>query len=656
MIRDQNHMPRLDALRALAVTLVLLFHLDFKAFAFGYLGVDLFLMLSGFLMTHTMMRDRVRYGYFRVGAFYKRRVLRLLPSLTLTILICTFIALALMSPAHLIDTAYQGLSAQLFVSNIYFYEQAGYFEPANALRPLLHTWSLSLEEQFYILFGLALLLGNRTRFDLIVWFAFVGCAVATLAGVANAANLIDFSLWPVPEKLPEALFYLLPFRAAQFLAGCVVALIYLKRPPNSLQSTFFWSAVRRSLSLGALAPLVISFGNELYAPMILTFAIAPLLWRTPLLDRIGQFSPIRFLARISYQVYLIHWPIIVFWKYYTFDYIEPSSGLWLGLASLVGGWVLFMMNDKFIRWLHCSRAAMLLGIAMVFTLAILQGAMIHAQGFPRRIPAERTVFDPSAARAQESALCGQTHIAEDGRERGDRAEHPLITCENIREGGERIYLLGDSHARHLVPGFSTNYPDRSIAAMYFTSCLAQSGIEHYRYDYEGRNALATACEQRNLAMLSFFESLPPSQIVLHQYSGYAGDQSEEWYVAAHSLLNQLRTFGHDVIWVGSVPYPDILLADCLVAPFAFSDAALDRRCLGNLQTAKRILRSEGQRQSTFGSTYLNTTTFFCPQEDAASCRYLAEGKSLYRDSVHLNAQGSEKLVKWLRETYPQMPN
>lgn len=224
-------LPHLDALRAFAIAFVLLFHLDVPGFGYGYLGVDLFFILSGYLMTSTMLADRDRSGTFRVGPFFIRRFKRIVPSLALTILATICAAYILMSPEHLVDTIKQGFYAQFFLSNHFFYEQAGYFAPENNVRALLHTWSLSLEEQYYILFGLSLYIGNRIKisyiFSVLTVVAFALLLMTYLS--INSKGYFFAFLWRI-ENLEAAAFYLTPFRLLQFLTGGSIALFAYQRP------------------------------------------------------------------------------------------------------------------------------------------------------------------------------------------------------------------------------------------------------------------------------------------------------------------------------------------------------------------------------------------------------------------------------------------
>ncbi len=235
-----NRILRLDSLRALAVLLVVFYHLDAPGFGFGYLGVDLFFMLSGFLMTHTMMINREKKGQFEVRKFYVRRFKRIVPSLFVTILFTLIIAFVLLSPEQLADTAKQGLYSQFFLSNFLFFDQAGYFAPENEVRALLHTWSLSVEEQFYILFGIMLLIGKRINFTILSIIAAVLGLVYLLAAywtllVPNS----DFTLFKSIENLDYAIFYLPQFRIIQFLVGGLVALFIFKKEPAFANKQWF---------------------------------------------------------------------------------------------------------------------------------------------------------------------------------------------------------------------------------------------------------------------------------------------------------------------------------------------------------------------------------------------------------------------------------
>lgn len=312
-----NRISSLDTIHAFAVSVVVLYHLKVTGFSFGYLGVDLFFLLSGFLMTYTMLTRRKKGGKFKIGQFFVRRFRRIAPSLLIVILLTSLATFALMSPDQLANTLKQGFFAQFFLSNILFFDQSGYFAPENEVRALLHTWSLSVEEQFYLFFALLLAVGNMLNFIRL-------CLIVTafslvLLGLAYCALLvpsIQTDLLKNEWQMDAAIFFLPPFRLIQFIAGVLVGIILFSK---SIE-------MPKWLRLAGLAVPIIGFITLQMVPnitsltnLIVVICFIPLFFNNPILSQIGRLTPIKFIARISYQVYLTHWPIIVLWRYWTFQ-------------------------------------------------------------------------------------------------------------------------------------------------------------------------------------------------------------------------------------------------------------------------------------------------------------------------------------------------
>ncbi len=207
-----QHRPEIDGLRALAVVPVIFFHAGIEAFSGGFVGVDIFFVISGFLITTILVGDLER-GDFSIGRFYERRIRRILPALFFVVACITPVAVALMIPMQLEDFARSALAVVFFVSNILFWRETGYFAPAAEEQPLLHTWSLSVEEQFYVLFPLALAAlwrFGRQRTTLVF---------AAIAVVSLAASEVGWRVAPTGN------FYLLPTRAWELLAGSLCAFV-----------------------------------------------------------------------------------------------------------------------------------------------------------------------------------------------------------------------------------------------------------------------------------------------------------------------------------------------------------------------------------------------------------------------------------------------
>jgi peptidoglycan/LPS O-acetylase OafA/YrhL len=209
-----KYRPEIDGLRAIAVIPVILFHAGFAPFGGGYVGVDVFFVISGYLITSIILAER-EAGTFSLLKFYERRARRILPALFLVMAACVPFAWVWMTPSDMTDFSRSLAYMSVFASNILFYKQSGYFDAASELKPLLHTWSLAVEEQYYLLFPLLLIAGLRRGKR----FAISLLAVAAIVSLAIAQ-------WGA-TRAPAATFYLLHARLWELLVGGFVA-FYLR--------------------------------------------------------------------------------------------------------------------------------------------------------------------------------------------------------------------------------------------------------------------------------------------------------------------------------------------------------------------------------------------------------------------------------------------
>jgi peptidoglycan/LPS O-acetylase OafA/YrhL len=309
----------IDGLRAVAVIPVVLFHAGLQGFGGGYVGVDVFFVISGYLITTLILQD-LRQDRFSLLEFYERRARRILPALFVVIAACLPFAYAWMPPDELASFARSVIAVTFFVSNLHFWAESGYFTTAAELKPLLHTWSLAVEEQFYIVFPLGLML---------IWA--VARRHLTLIIVLTAVASFALCEWAV-RTYPGAAFYFLPTRAWELLAGALCALALSRREPipNELLAL---------AGIGLIALSVFLFDESTPFPSV--YALAPvggtvliILCATPT-TRVGQVlssRPLVGLGLISYSTYLWHQPLLAFARLR--DIEPPSQALLVGLALL----------------------------------------------------------------------------------------------------------------------------------------------------------------------------------------------------------------------------------------------------------------------------------------------------------------------------------
>lgn len=275
-------------------------------------------------------------------------------------------------------------------------------------------------------------------------------------------------------------------------------------------------------------------------------------------------------------------------------------------------------------------------------LALLLGVLIIVQeGAAWRIPAERFYPSSKEMRAAESALCLGTDMDGD-TQLGSKPGEQLITCSHDRGAETDLYVWGDSHARHLLAGLVAAYPQTNIHIIYYTSCLSESGSGAYVYTYEGRTALAEGCVARNRQARAFFAQAAPSRIILHQYFGYEGQFSPEWYEAAAELVGDLTDKGHRVAFMGGVARPGLALGDCLAVPAVIPSAQVQRRCTGQKELSDMVLRRNAELAQRWEDRFVDTSDFFCP--DLSECFVTAGQVLLFRDAHHLTTEGARRMI------------
>ncbi len=313
-----QYRSEIDGLRAVAVLPVIFFHAGFDVFSGGFAGVDVFFVISGFLITSILI-DELEREDFSVARFYERRARRILPALFVVLLACIPFAWMWMLPSEMKNFSKSVFATVLFSSNILFWMESGYFDTAAELKPLLHTWSLAVEEQYYLLFPLFLLLLWRFGRSRVIW---------VIAAIALASFLLSEYGW---RNHPGANFFLAPTRVWELLAGSICAFLAVNGPPRA----------NNVLSVAGLALIVFSiFYYDSSTPFPSIYALAPVVGTALVLlyarsetvvARLLSTAPFVGIGLISYSAYLWHQPLFAFARIRSLT--EPSQPLMAALAA-----------------------------------------------------------------------------------------------------------------------------------------------------------------------------------------------------------------------------------------------------------------------------------------------------------------------------------
>jgi peptidoglycan/LPS O-acetylase OafA/YrhL len=530
----------IDGLRAVAVLPVVLFHYNFlKLMPGGYIGVDIFFVISGFLITR-IIYDGIADGSYSIADFYYRRVRRIFPALFAMFAFCLVTAFLISFPSDAHDVGHSVLASTFFVSNILFYLSSGYFDQASEINPLLHTWSLSVEEQFYVLFPLLVFairkFSNQTRIRILF-------AIALASFIASSVML---------PRDGSAVFYLVQYRAWELLLGSLLALgavPQIRRP---------WVAE----SLGVLGLTMIVASIMLYSsvtPFPGYSALLPCLGAaliiysgtaaTTTVGRLLSLAPVRFVGLVSYSFYLWHWPILVFYRYY---FMHEPHGLVERGALIAVTFLISVLSWHFIekpfrvrrektdvpRTLRAAGSAML-----AFSLFGLVLGPANAQfwQYPGRVTSTMNYVDYEVTDMMRTGQCFMSTSA------GDFKRFDKSACLALDVRKPNYLIFGDSHAAHLWYGLKKTYPD--VNFMQATSSGCKPLI--------GRKSDPTCNSMVNYIASDFAPRSHPDAIIL----------SANWQTSdaadLKKTINALREYTNRVIVFGPIaiydqPLPRIL--------------------------------------------------------------------------------------------------
>ena len=549
-----KYRPDIDGLRALAVVPVVFFHAGLPVFSGGFVGVSVFFVISGYLMA-LMIGQGLSRGDFSLAGFYERRVRRIFPALFLILFVCAVVAAFLVPPRLFRDFGVTLVATVFFASNLLFWwKTANYFDAPTEWNSLVHTWSLAVEEQFYILFPLFLALvwrfGRQARFGLTALAAVVSLLLS-IWGTANA---------------PTATFYLLPMRAWEFLLGALVALWTIRaEPAEPVPAMSPWIS-----SAGSLLGLALVLGSLLWFDREMAFpgasALVPTVGAALLIHfgrdshnpvaRILGLAPVVFIGKISYSLYLWHWPMIVFAeKYNSFGALNFFHKSVIIAASCVAAYLSWRWIEQPFRGRHTVFGRTGLFGAAAACMAVLGLAGVFAQtnnGWPARFAGIASVSDSPQYAAE---LADQRW--QEFRSRGcfvdEASGWSKERCFLSRHARSNALLWGDSFAASYAYGFFQN--DRSnFNVLQYTSPSCPPIVG---YDAASR----PQCGQFNKDVADIIRRYDISTVIMVANWNIYIKRGKLQYEDIQSTEDFLRGLGVRVVLVGQSPlfafvYPD----------------------------------------------------------------------------------------------------
>lgn len=489
-----TYRPAVDGLRAVAVLSVVLYHFGFPGPAGGFVGVDVFFVISGYLIGGLLWQELTATGRLRLGRFWLRRVRRLAPAFFVMAAATAAVAWVVLLPFEFREFGKEMIAATVWLSNVLFWRDAGYFDPGAANRPFLHTWSLSVEEQFYIALPLVLLALARWRWGL--------PAVLALLWAGSLAACVILT-----PAAPTAAFYLFPFRAWELLTGVLLAILTASRPDRRGPP---WAAMA-GLAL-ILAALVLarpdSFpGWQAIAPVAGT---ALVLWARddgPVARLLAHPAPV-FVGLISYALYLWHWPVLVLSTYARDGFSGwPEALGWMALAFVLATLAWALVERPIRRSARIGPPALLGGFATAATAALAFGAVVwRGDGLPARFgPEARTHIAASQDFLQDWSRCT---TPADGPFAG------VETCAIGPDGPPQVVIWGDSHLRALMDGLAVAADTAAVPGVivWHAGCPPLDGVT--KQETAATPAQDAACAAATARTLTAIETLRPARLIL----------------------------------------------------------------------------------------------------------------------------------------------
>lgn len=428
-----SYRPEIDGLRAIAVSAVILYHFGITGLSGGFVGVDVFFVISGYLIGGLLWSELQSTGRIDLKRFYMRRIRRLAPAYFAMAAVSSLAAAFILLPYEFREYGKHLIAATLWLSNVQFWREAGYFDGSAELKILLHTWSLSVEEQFYVVLPFVLLV-----------LGFIRKSTVPVLVLLWAASL--WACIALTPSQPAATFFLFPFRAWELLTGVLLALALHNRPLR-LPAWVTW--VGLGLIIGSIL-LIQSNGFPGWQ------AIIPVLGSALILANAGQKNiansvlghpaPV-FVGLISYSLYLWHWPVLTLSKYWRIEYTGVAeTAFWIGVSALlaIASWAL--VERPLRRATSITGRKFLTGTIAAGAATVGIGALAFVfDGLPARYgPEVRVHIAASEDFIQDWSRCGR---ASSGPLSG------IETCAIGPDGAPEVIIWGDSHLRAMMDGF-----------------------------------------------------------------------------------------------------------------------------------------------------------------------------------------------------------
>ncbi|EJV8180109.1 acyltransferase [Escherichia coli] len=623
------YQPDVDGLRTVAVLLVLLFHVGFSSISGGFVGVDIFFVISGYLITGILVSGMEK-GTYKYSTFIASRISRLYPTLLFVLIACLAFGFLIYTPNDYKELGISSLYSALSISNFHFMLGAGYFDTSSEINPLLHTWSLSVEQQFYLIWPLVILAAMKSGRKLAVYLIVVAGAVSLIASqVMTKIN-------------PTQNYFMMPYRIFEFAAGGVLFFIPNEKARNKLISTILFL-------VGVALIIYSAFYFDKSTPFPGMNATIPVVGSC-LCILFSKHTPVGYLLRnklfvsigiVSYSVYLIHWPVLVFYKYYVFRPINTFEKLSIVVISVLLAYVSYsFIENKFRRINLSSFNKMSVSFAIVLVVALLTSTLIYKNnGYSFRVNEyfKEKMSDAGAFHLQQYGGNGYyagAHII------GDKTASKVSAV-----------VMGDSFARQYAHAIDVNSKGYKFITSMNDGCFFS---RNYTTFYAGLPD--PKCQQRLNFAIDYSNKFNVPVIFGMRWVGYEGMVSdpqgnqkkfsnEDDFIkfSVSNILNNISAFnGKKVVILGAPPGTDGVggVEKCVNRP-----SYLPLLCTKHLNTDDKDTFNKRMNSAIKSALNGSNNVMFIDPYDYlcqnGKCMTMTDDyQFIYSDAVHLSKSGA----------------
>jgi peptidoglycan/LPS O-acetylase OafA/YrhL len=625
---DSAYRLDIQGLRALAVLLVFFSHAGWQPFGGGFIGVDVFFVISGYVITRFLLREYGERGTLSLRHFYARRLQRLLPALLVMVLVVSSLAILLMTRDERSMHMDAAANALFWVSNLFFYfAQVDYFDRAVGENLFLHTWTLGVEEQFYLVWPLVLLVGLAAP-----WRR----ALPALLVAVLLSTLLLCLYWAGSD--PNAAFYLMPARGWQFAAGGLVAWWHqsggrLRTVPLANLA----SLAGLALVLAAAALLDENSAYPRLNALAPTFGTALVLAGWGWCNRLLASPPVVWLGDVSYGFYLWHWPVLLIFADLKFFYPVLGSGLALALTVVLAAASYYLVEQplRTNRRLLALPRSVIGGSLVTMVLAIL---LVHRLLAPLHWdePSEVADIRRVAAEMPQPYLdgCDDWYHSDD-----------LNPCVY---GGDQVdetaVLIGDSVALQWFPAIEAIYRERGWRLIVLTKSACP--IVDRSYFYAGIRSEYLVCDRWREQALDYIAARNPARVIISSYGDYPFSRGE-WTQGTRDILGRLSPLARDIVLLAPSPALEFSGPDCLAREARLAQLlpiAPVGACESEYRMRPQLAGLEAVAGGFANVQWVDLGVVICP---GGSCRARQGVYIAYRDRDHLTSQYVRSLVEQL---------